>query len=199
MLKTAELKDYHSSANRLLRYADFRLEPGKKLTEFANQLTKANAQEFGQDLDDYTNLLDKLADDPYAFELPKSKIVNKLPEVLGKQDLTDWLLNFQLNDEKALNYALEKWSEKKALPWLVSIITKIDGKHQKVSQILDAAQKVDANSPAFASVAFHKVRLLIEMEKRAEASTELDKVLTKDWPTSTKNSFYSQKCYLLII
>lgn len=193
VLKTAELKDYHSSANRLLRYADFRLEPGKKLTEFANQLTKANTQEFEQDLDDYTNLLDKLADDPYAFELPKNKIVNKLPEILGKQDLTDWLLNFQLNDEKALNYALEKWSEKKTLPWLVSTITKINGKHQKVSQILDAAQKIDPNSPAFASITFHKVRLLIEMEKRAEANLEVDKALAKDWPTSTKNSFYSQK------
>lgn len=197
ILNNQELKEYHPASRRLLRYVEFRLEPSSQLNRLAQLLVKPDANKaLGKELDDYTNLLDRLADDPNDYDLPKAKITKKLPEVLGKQELTDWVLNFQLSDDKALEYALQKWQKQHSSAWLVAALTKIDAKHKDVPALLQAADQVATTSPAFASVAFHKVRLLMEADKKTEALQQLDKILANNLVPSARNQFLSQRMIL---
>ncbi len=196
VLANPELAEYHPAARRLNKYVSFRLEPTKLLTKYVEGLTKRDGKSFGQDLDGLTSLLDGLADDPYDYDLPKSIVTKRLSDVLGKNDLTDWVLNFQLNNPGALNYALEKWEKTRSTPWLVSALSKIDSKHAKVSELLLAADKISTSSAAFPSIVFHKVRLLKEAGKNIEALTELDKILVTNLPLSGRNQLYSQRMLL---
>lgn len=196
VLNNPALESYHPATRRLNRYVSFRLDPTNQLNKLVDGLTKREGKNFGSNLADYTDLLDKLADDPYDYELPKSVITKRLPDVLGKQDLTDWVLNFQVNNPETLNYALEKWEKTNSTPWLVSALSKIDSKHTKLATLLSAADKISSSSPAFPTVAFHKVRLLKEAGKNTEAVTELDKILTVSLPVSARNQLYSQRMLL---
>ncbi|KAF0249559.1 MAG: hypothetical protein FD167_1040 [bacterium] len=196
VLANNELAEYHPAARRLNKYVSFRLEPTTLLAKYVEDLTKRDGKRFGQDLGNYTDLLDKLSDGDYDYDLPSNKIAKKLPELVGKNDLTDWVLNFQLNNPNALNYALEKWEKTGATSWLVSVLSKIDSKHAKLSSLLSAADKISTSSVAFPTIAFHKVRLLKESGKSTEALTELDKILATNLPLSGRNQLYSQRMLL---
>jgi hypothetical protein len=193
VLSNPALEEYHSATRRLNRYVSFHLEPTNQISKIVDGLTKREGKSFGQDLANYTDLLDKLADDPYDYDLPKSKITKRLPDLLGKQDLTDWVLNFQSSSTEALNYALEKWEKTGSSPWLVATLSKIDGKHAKLPNLLSATDKISSSLPAFPTIAFHKVRLLKEAGKSTEALIELDKILATDLPLSGRNQIYSQR------
>ncbi|MBI4850896.1 MAG: hypothetical protein HY819_03620 [Acidobacteria bacterium] len=196
VLSNPALEEYHPAARRLNRYINFHLDPTKRFSKLVEELTKRDGVSFKQDLDEYTTLLDKLSDDLYDYELPNAVIVKRLPEVLGKQDLTDWILNFQLDTPESLDYSLKKWDEKQSTPWLVSALSKINSKHKKVPELLAASDKIIMDSPAFPTIIFHKVRLLKEAGKNTEALTELDKVLNADIPISGRNELYSQRMIL---
>lgn len=196
LLNNQELKEYHPASRRLLRYVEFRLDPTSQLNKLAQLIVKPGSRTIGADLDDYTSLLDHLADDPFDYDLPKAKITKKLPELLGKQELTDWVLNFQLGDPSAVDYAVQKWQKQHSPLWLVSAITKIEATHKEVPELLKAADQINPTSPAFASVAFHKVRLLMDLGKKGEASEQLDKILTNNLTPSARNEFLSQRMML---
>ncbi len=175
ILKDGSLKASHHAATRLLNLVRLRLEPEEKLHEIAHTLVKKDGSaDFKQDVWDYTVLLDKELGD----SVDSTK--HKLSSDLASDELTDWVVTFQDAAATASAYSLERWDKTKALPWLVAAITKANGQQPRVDALLSAAARVDHASPAFPSLAFHSVRLLIESKRADEARAMLDKILAND-------------------
>jgi hypothetical protein len=177
ILGDKELASSHHAATRLLNLVRLRLHPKEKLHELAHSLVKRDAgADFKQDVWDYTVLMDKaLGDDEDVNKKP-------VPADLGSDEMTDWIVTFQNESPEAASHSLERWDKTKAAPWLLAAISKAGGQQSNVSALLGAAAKVEHASPAFASVAFHSVRLLMEGGRRDEARKMLDSILASDRP-----------------
>ena len=175
ILKDSSVKASHHAATRLLNLVRLRLHPEEKLHEIAHALVrKDGSTDFKQDVWDYTVLLDKFLGD--TADATKQQI----PSGLSSDELTDWVVTFQNAPATTSAHSLQRWEQTKAVPWLVAAITKTNGPEPKVDALLSAAAQVDHSSPAFASLAFHSVRLLIESKRPDEARAALDKILAND-------------------
>jgi hypothetical protein len=191
ILSDTSLSAHHPNSKRILNYVSFRLNPAARLHELAQAVLKKNAgASIRQDVWDYTALMDKFVKDDEETE---RKFAN-LPTAERADDLTDWVMVFQVRDKAALDYALQKWTKTAALAWLVAAISKVDVTNARVGDLLAAAAKVKSDSPAYQSVAFHQLRLMIESGKKDEARNLLDALLAQNkatMPPSTVNEFLS--------
>ena len=184
----------HQAAKRLLNLVRLRLRPEDTLHELAHAITKKDAAAgFKQAVWDYTALFDKFVGD----EADTTK--HSFPASLRSDELTDWLLTFQDSSAGAVTHSLERWEKTHALPWLVAAMTKMTGQQTGLDSLLSAAARVDHGSPAFPSLAFHNVRLLIESKRVDAARSALDKVLSEDrsrLPASALNQLVGQRMML---
>lgn len=201
ILKDNSLKASHHAATRLLNLVRLRLQPEEKLHAIANVLVKKNGSaDFKQDVWDYTLLLDKFLGDG-DDETDKKPVPSRLGSgsAVWVDPLTAWILALQENSPGRLDLSIQAWERDHSLPWLVAAMTKISAKDPKAESLLKAAAGVDHNSPAFASLAFHSVRLLIESKRADEARAMLDKILANDRSKLSKsavNLFLSQRLTL---
>jgi hypothetical protein len=181
ILQDSALQSTHAASRRLLALVRFRLEPQQRLHELAQNLLTANiGQTLKQDLWDYTLLLDGAtgARDGSDASSPR------------RAEVTDWILTFQDTKPDALDYALGRWTATSAQPWLVASLVKVDAGHPQVSALLAAAAQMPQDAPAFASVMFHRLRLLAGSGKRDEARQQLDVLLAQGapmFPPSARN------------
>ncbi len=187
----------HPAAQRLLKLVALRLHPEARLHELAHDLLKRDSSEtLKQNLWDYTVLLDNFIGDDEG----EAKNVPKTRPALGKgDDLTDWIINFQAAGKEAQDHALQRWQQTGSLPWLVAAITKAEANHSQAASLLSAAGKVRRNSPAFPSLAFHSVRLLLESGRKDEARERLDSMLAQDraaFPASSLNLLLGRRMTL---
>jgi hypothetical protein len=175
ILKDKSLTASHHASARLLNLVRLRLHPEEKLHELAHSLVKKDASgDFKQDVWDYTALLDKY------LEAGDDTTKPKRPDGLTSDELTDWVVTFQDSSPAAATHSAEQWQKTKALPWLVAAISKANGKQSPAGALLSAAAGINRTSPAFPSVAFHSVRLLIESNRGNEARALLDQVIAGD-------------------
>src|SRR5204862_6164105 len=80
--------------------------------------------------------------------------------------------------------------------WLVAAVINTEGKDAKLNELLTTAAAVSPSSPAFATLTFHRIRLLKEANRMPEARAVPDKTLTGDrqqWPISAVNMFLSER------
>lgn len=70
---------------------------------------------------------------------------------------------------EARDRAIARWRDNRSVPWLVAALTHLRGPHDAASALLDAAAAVPPSSPAFATVAFLRVRLLIGLGRQDAA------------------------------
>jgi hypothetical protein len=189
------LSAIHANAQQTLSYVSFRLNPQGRLQELAQAIMKKNAgQGLRQQVWDYTALMNKFVKD----DDESLRKFENLPTAERADDLTDWVMVFQVTDKPALDYSLQKWSKTASLAWLVAALSKVDAGHARTADLLAAAAKVPAGSPAYASVAFHQTRLLLESRKTDEARNLLDGVLAQgraSLPPSTVNQFLSLRMH----
>ena len=198
VLHDSSLSETHPAAQRLLNRIRLRLRPVEQLHYLAEAIVQKNAGEtFKQSLWDYTVLLDTLLDEGSAYDAAEKRALlaqnfATLADLRSKDDVTDWILTFQSTDEAALEHALHKWSETASLPWLVASLVKIDGRNPQTPALLAAAAKIAPPSPAFPTVAFHRLRLLIETGDKEHARAQLDALLSSTgpaFPPSSRNLF----------
>lgn len=189
--KTADSK----AAARLLNLARLRLHPEAKLHELADAISKTGRSvDLKQDVWDYTLLLDKFLGDE---NIDTSK--RPLPAEVRTDDMTDWIVTFQDESPDAATHAAQRWEQTHALPWLVVALVNADGKQSSAAPLLNEAARIDRDSPAFSTVAFHRVRLLNESGRASEARVLLDGILSGDRsriPASAINVFISQRMAL---
>ena len=149
----------HDSARALLRMTRLRSRPQEELREVSNALTgKAEVPEAV--VRDFTWLLDAAVGDTVDFEYATFE---DLPGLRSAHDLVDWTLAMQGRGSAADDRAIAKWQETKTIPWLVAALSRLHGPHSAADALLNAAATVTSASPAFASVAYYRVRLLIDL------------------------------------
>jgi hypothetical protein len=181
ILGDKNLQVIHPAARRLLAVVRARLEPVVRVNELAQSLlTPNNGPTLKQDLWDYTLLLDHLADQRHGVDVSAAR----------RDDLTDWILTFQDTSPGALEHALQRWTATAAQPWLVASLAKVWVEHPSQYDLLAAAAKVPQGAPGFASVTFHRLRLLAALGRRDEARQQLDSLLSQGqltFPPSGRN------------
>lgn len=195
ILKDSSAQASHQAATRLLNLVRLRLHPEEKLHEIAHTLVKKDRSgDFKQAVWDYTILLDKfLGEDDDEADAAAKKA---RPAGLTGDELTDWVITFEDSSPAAAAHSLQQWEKGKALPWLLAAISKANGQQPGANALLAAAATVDHNSPAFPSLAYHSMRLLIESNRGSEARAALDKILTADrqrLSPSALNLFLAQR------
>jgi hypothetical protein len=187
VLADNDLAIMHNAAKRLLSFVRFRLSPEERLHELAQAVVKKNGgASLKQDLVDYTLLLDKFMGDD------EEKKFAELPKVGRADDVTDWALTFQVKD--SLDYSLQKWEKTASLPWLIASLSKVTAANPKSASLVEAAARVNRDSPAYASIAYHSARLMIEANRKDEARKRLDSLLASygsSLPRSALNLFLS--------
>ena len=194
ILKDKNLAKSHHAATRLLNLTRLRLRPNEKLHELAEAIVqKDRAEDFKQTVWDYTVLIDHLVGEDDEVK------TDSVPSEVRKDDLTDWILTFQDSSEAAASRAFEQWHKKQTAPWLIAALERATSNTARVSELIQAAGHVLSSSPAFASVTFHQVRLLIDTGRATEARALLDRVLSahaNDFPRATVNLLLSQRMML---
>lgn len=188
LLSDSSRTSVHPAAKDLLHYVEARLHPEKRMSELAKALVRKNAEAtIQQDLVDHRYLYDQ-------FEAGKHGGLAALPV---NDDVTDWIFHFQAGGKDAADHAVEKWRSSHALPWLVAVLSKADGKHAAVSELLSAAGAVAPDSPGYATVQFHAMRLLMEAGRDDETRTQLDLLLSsRSFPASAVNLFRAERLKL---
>jgi hypothetical protein len=181
------LTGVHASARRLLEFVQFRLNPEKRAHELAQAVTKKNeGPSIKQDVIDYTRLLDRYEAEDHKVTLTASA---------KQDDITDWLFTFQADGEAALEHSLQRWAETSSPAWMIAALTKIHAKHPKAPALLPSllkeAAKAQPDSPAFATAAYHIVRLTLEAGRKDDARQKLDEILAikTPMPVSSRNQF----------
>jgi hypothetical protein len=192
ILKDSSLKLSHHAAARLLNLARLRLHPEEKLHELARAISQRDASDdFKQSVWDYTVLLDKfIGDDDDSGKKPQ------FPAGINSDDLTDWIIAIQNDSPGVAAHSIERWQKTKSVAWLVSAMLNVDAKNGRLNELLSAAAAVNPSSPGFATLAFHRVRLLKEANRGQEARALLDKVLSEQrqqWPASAVNLFLGER------
>ena len=214
ILKDNSMQDFHKSADRLLGLVKFRMIPAARQKELAETLARpAENQNLYNDLTDLSWLLNyaalKAEEKGTEFERKEAEKANKeydydytlklrdLSAEVRENDLTDWLFTYQSAD--GFQHAFDKWKESGKVQWFAAAIIKTDAKSSQTTEILSAADKIAKESPAFATVRYHQIRLLLETGKRSEAKQKLDEIIAdnlKNLPLSSQNKFFAQRMIL---
>lgn len=119
-----------------------------------------------------------------------------IPEVLRADELTDWILTFQTADPRAYGHALAKWRETKSEAWLALMLAKAEKNSPRIAQVMRRAEKVERDSPAYPTVAYHLIRLKASLGQLLQARTLVDDIIS--WqaevlPLSAQNQFLEQR------
>src|SRR6516165_8912262 len=73
--------------------------------------------------------------------------------------------------------ALTRWREQRNLPWLVAALMHLSPGDEDVAAAIAASRAIEASSPAYYTLAWNRLRLLIGENKQEEARTEFDQIL----------------------
>lgn len=202
-----DLVDIHPAAERLLGFVAFRLHPRERLLRLSADLSRKNgSQNFQQDLWDYTALLDEwgalanieagAAPTESAPKDPAADAEKSLNDLRAESDLTDWVLTMQTAGEDAANHALERWQHQHSIPWLVAALATISSKHPQAAAMLSTSANTSPDSSAFATIEFHRARLMMNTNQADAARAELDRVLNGEqpnFPPSSRNLLLAQR------
>jgi hypothetical protein len=92
--------------------------------------------------------------------------------------------------------AFNAWQQNHALPWLVVAIAKAGPTDAFAPALVDEAAKITPDSPAYDTVFYHRVRLLIALKRTDEARALLDAALPalhSQKPTSKRNALLRER------
>jgi hypothetical protein len=177
-----ELADYRADAPRLAAMLAFRTQPRERAQELANSLLAADLPaSLAADLRDLRDL-----------------------ERFGGRytDVGAWIFDIdQLNGEKgrrtdAKADVLARWHDGHALPWLVAAMMFLEPTDPDAAEAVAAAQAIDAGSPAYYTLAWNRLRLLIGQGKADDARAELDRQLAPALPEGVDNLMRYQRLAL---
>jgi len=132
----------------------------------------------------------------YSTEKLSTELV---PEIFHADDLTDWIIAFQISDAGSYARAFTRWRDTQSTPWLVMALAKAEATSPGVDRLVRQAERVSHDTPAFATIAYHLVRLRIAAGKSSEARKLLDEIISSQFdalPISTQNQFLEQRAQL---
>jgi hypothetical protein len=106
-----------------------------------------------------------------------SKTYRDLAELRSSAALVDWLITFQSPAKDAKSHAAAEWKKTNQLYWLLAAIAKATEKDAETTDLVAAASQIKSDSPAWESITYHRLRLLIALGRVKEARTLLDQTL----------------------
>ena len=177
----------HPSARGLLGFVHARLRPRERLTELSSRLEKV-ANPTRQDVEDYRWLLEKVA---YCCTFDSDSI-DDFDGLVRSGDLTDWILTTQASGDETLGRALQQWTDTQSPAWLVSVLWKIPPAQNATATVLIAAATIPRQSPAYATMAFLRVRLMLARGERDAA-----RALLAEFPVKSQAGFPEESINLL--
>lgn len=185
------------AANKLLTFIAIRETPEATLKAIAHKIANGGANEaFGQDVIDYTCMLDKYFDWSVDNESNESPKLSQIPAA-AQSDLTEWITLVQTTDAQAEEAAFKKWNNSKTPLWLIPAIMHAKAGGKNSAALIESALTVPASSSAYLTVRYYAVKLLVESKDYARAKKTIDEALAlKDNPPSTVNLFLDQKIKL---
>jgi hypothetical protein len=162
-----------------LNFVRIRTEPEKRLAEICAALAGP-----GPD----ANFANDLADLNFAL----LKGIQPAPQ----PPLLDWIHDWRGKDKAD---ALDYWQRTHGLTWLALAMVQADAKDAATPELIAAAEKVAATSPAYDTVFFERVRLLEGLHRGEEARRLLDARLpevVRKGPGSNENALLGQRMAL---
>jgi hypothetical protein len=211
ILNDPRQRSMHRAARELLGYVIFRLYPEQRARELARLLSGPRPDpDFYQDLIDFTFSMDNAVGDPvpYLLEYDASpdkqkridqwfeKQYQRLAAVRAGSELTDWIFTFHQPGKAGTPHAINIWRKQHSQLWLVAALSRIGPADPAASELLSAAEQVPSTSPAYATFAYHRVRLLIARGELDKARGIVDSVLGSDalkLNSSSRNLFLAQR------
>ncbi|HUH64621.1 MAG TPA: hypothetical protein VLZ50_16560 [Terracidiphilus sp.] len=164
-----------------LNFIRIRTEPDKRASEISAALAgPAPDANFAQDLQDLGWLLTR--------QTSNETNANSAAPLLG------WIAAWRGAGTAASAYAT--WQQTHALPWLVMAMVKADPSDAFVPALIHEAATVAPGTPAYDTVYFHRVRLLIALHRADEARTLLDAALPalrRQKPGSNLNALLGER------
>ena len=127
-----------------------------------------------------------------------SLTLDLVPDFL-RDDLSDWIFTLRTEDTRAYAHAVAKWNETQSPAWLVVALSKAERNSVRLEGLMRDAEKINHNSPAFATASYHLARLKISLGRKAEARKLLDEIIAADiegLPISARNQFFGQRMQL---
>jgi len=172
VLADAALAPMHPAALRLRQFVQFRSQPEARRADLAKLLVRpGNGTDFRQRLADYTLLLDRVTGETGGDGTPKA------PALASLEAPTDWILTWQSTTPEAARFAIERWRQTGALPWLVAAVAKVEAKDAAAPDLLAAAAKLPADSPGYAMANAAMIRLQLARGETDAARATLDRML----------------------
>jgi hypothetical protein len=174
----------------MLDRVNTRLEPELQVRTLAMRLTTlASDPNFYQDVLDLSYLLsdETNVDDIALINRPKTSIPTPANEAERRgADMLAWMKAFQTSDE---NTSLEHWHSSHNNAWLLNALTFAKPGAATTQELLRAAAAVGQNDPAYAAVAYHRLRLSpATPSTRDELLTALPQLSASE-SVSTRNLF----------
>src|SRR5262249_44415635 len=143
-----------------------------------------------QNLTDYLWMVENYHVVP-SFQPKYTPLPSNIPSV-EPGEMSKWILAFSENGRPSFEYGLQRWRETKSLPWLLVAIAKAQPGDKEAVELSAAAANVPADSPAYVTVTFHRLRLLDQPGRFAEARAQIDRILAHPNPKlalSARNQF----------
>ncbi len=165
------------------------IEAAKAATDSANTATNAMvnvaAQPTYQSADGYKG----------GYYGSEEASLSLLPTYLGDDELTEWIFTYQIQNDEAYLHAFDRWKQSGSQMWLMTAMTKAKPNLSGFRELMDAAKEVSPSSPAYYTIAYHQVKILIDQNNKPEARKVLARVLDEsgDMPVSTRNLFMQQR------
>ena len=158
VLQDPGMSRVHASARGLLQFIHLRLQPVDSGEKLGAALAKRELDaDFPQQFVDYLYLL---------------RVAEMKPE---GADFHEWISAVTYGDPGA---PLDRWKETHSPAWLVLALERAQYAKPGWQAALSASSAVGPDSPAFPTVAFHRIRLEMESRKIQLARAELDRLLS---------------------
>ncbi|MDE3195085.1 MAG: hypothetical protein KGN84_01990 [Acidobacteriota bacterium] len=158
-LQTIPSGRLHDSARGLIRYIGSLQNPTADLQSLSGLLKQPN---FAGPWREATYALT-------SNRFRKALAANPLPEPF------EWIRSIESRDPAG---ALARWRDSHSVLWLTAAIVHTTGRAAEGPALIDAASKIPLESPAYDTVTYHSIRLLIESGKTTEARRRLDALLS---------------------
>ena len=154
--------DFQNSARSLISYIDSLQNPSATLESIAAKLAVPHPGTVISEVIDEGNFV--LITDRYRaiFTQPG------LPEPF------DWALTLASDNA---GHALQRWQLTHSILWLTPALIHANASQPEAAALIQAALNVPANSPAYDTVTFHTIRLMMESGQTTQARQRLDTLL----------------------
>lgn len=121
-----------------------------------------------------------------------------VPDFLKNDPLSEWLFTYQLQTDDAYFHAINRWQGTSSDMWLMTAMTKAKKDLAGFKELMEASKFTSPSSPAYYTIAYHRIRLLMEINGQDEARKALDAILKAgdEMPISTRNLFIEQRLKL---